>query len=122
MLMVFYSCGSGKIKTKKDVNPTTRLSDEQLLDSIQYRTFQYFWNGAEPTSGMACERIHMDGIYPENDQSVVTSGGSGFGVMAILVGIERGFITREAGVERLSKIAGFLEKADRFHGVWPHWM
>ncbi|MDP3180631.1 MAG: glucoamylase family protein [Bacteroidota bacterium] len=122
MLMVIYSCGSGKIKTKKDLASATRLSNDQLLDSIQYRTFQYFWNGAEPTSGMACERIHMDGIYPENDQSVVTSGGSGFGVMAILVGIERGFITREAGVERLSKIAGFLEKADRFHGVWPHWM
>lgn len=122
ILMIFYSCGSGIVKTKKDVAPATRLSDEQLLDSIQYRTFQYFWDGAEPISGMACERIHTDGVYPENDQSVVTSGGTGFGVMAILVGMERGFVTREAGVERLSKIAGFLEKADRFHGAWPHWM
>ena len=119
---VFCSCGSGTVKTKNNVAAAIPLSDEQLLDSIQYRTFQYFWDGAEPTSGMACERIHTDGNYPENDQRVVTSGGSGFGVMAILVGIERGFITREAGVERLSKIAAFLEKADRFHGVWPHWM
>ena len=122
ILMVLYSCGSGNLKNKKETAATAPLSDEQLLDSIQYRTFQYFWDGAEPNSGMACERIHTDGIYPENDQSVVTSGGSGFGVMAIIVAIDRGFITREAGVERLTKIAGFLKKADRFHGAWPHWM
>jgi hypothetical protein len=122
ILTVFYSCGSGNLKDKKETATTAQLTDEQLLDSIQYRTFQYFWDGAEPTSGMACERIHTDGIYPQNDQSVVTSGGSGFGVMAIIVAIERGFIAREAGVERLTKIAGFLEKADRFHGAWPHWM
>jgi len=98
------------------------ISNDSLLTLIQYQTFQYFWDGAEPTSGMACERIHTDGIYPENDKSIVTTGGSGFGVMAVLVGIERKFIKREAGVERLSKIADFLEKADRFHGAWPHWL
>lgn len=118
--MSFCSCGSGPRHGKKEV--AVPLSDEQLLDSIQYRTFRYFWDGAEPASGMARERIHVDNVYPENDKNVVTSGGSGFGVMSILVGIERGFITRKAGVERLSKITGFLEKADRFHGVWPHWM
>jgi hypothetical protein len=71
---------------------------------------------------MACERINMDGIYPQNDKNVVTTGGSGFGVMAILTAIDRNFITRKEGVERLEKIVGFLEKADRFHGAWPHWM
>jgi hypothetical protein len=93
-----------------------------LLTLIQRQTFQYFWNGAEANSGMAAERINMDGIYPENDKDVVTSGGSGFGMMAILVGIKRGFITKEQGLQRLEKIVGFLEKADRFHGAWPHWM
>jgi len=98
------------------------LSDDALLTLIQKQTFGYFWDGAEPNSGMARERIHIDNYYPENDQNVVTSGGSGFGVMSILVGMERGFVTRKAGVERLAKIASFLEKADRFHGAWPHWM
>ncbi|MEQ9439833.1 MAG: glucoamylase family protein [Cyclobacteriaceae bacterium] len=101
---------------------SARISDDSLFNLVQYRTFQYFWDGAEPNSGMAAERIHMDGVYPENDQHVVTIGGSGFGVMAILVGIERGYITREAGRERLQKIADFLAKADRFHGAWPHWL
>lgn len=98
------------------------ISDEQLMDSVQRQTFRYFWDFAEPNSGLARERFHPDGDYPQNDAHVVTSGGSGFGLMAILVGIERGYITRAQGLERLEKITGFLEKADRFHGVWSHWI
>ena len=69
---------------------------------------------------MARERIHMDNVYG-HDKDIVTSGGSGFGLMAIVVGIERGFISREDGIERFEKITSFLENADRFHGAWPHW-
>jgi hypothetical protein len=97
------------------------ITDDSLFTLTQYRTFQYFWDGAEPTSGAARERFHADNVYPDNDKNTVTSGGTGFGVMAILVGIERGFITREQGVERLTHFISWLEKADRFHGVWPHW-
>ncbi|MEQ8471848.1 MAG: glucoamylase family protein [Marinoscillum sp.] len=97
------------------------ISDDSLLNLVQYQTFNYFWEGAEPVSGMAPERIHTDGDYPDKDPNVVTSGGSGFGVMAILVGIERGFISRQQGVERFEKILNFLETADKFHGVYPHW-
>jgi len=96
-------------------------SDTSLFRKVQAATFQYFWDGAEPTSGLARERIHMDNIYPQNDQDVVTSGGGGFGVMAILVGIERKFITKQEGIKRLETILHFLETADRFHGAWPHW-
>lgn len=98
------------------------ISDDSLMTLVQKRTFQYFMDGAEPVSGLARERFHADGEYPENDMNVITSGGSGFGVMAMLVGIERGFITREDGLARLRKIADWLETADRFHGAWPHWM
>jgi hypothetical protein len=66
--------------------------------------------------------VHADGIYPENDKHIVTTGGTGFGLMAILTGIERGFITRDEGFTRLSHITEFLRSADRFHGAWPHWL
>ena len=99
-----------------------KIPDDSLLTLVQYRTFQYFWDGAEPATGMARERYHVDNIYPEDDKNVVTTGGSGFGVMAILVGIHRGFIEREQGLHRLQQIVNFLKKADRFHGVWPHWL
>ena len=105
-------------KQKEDI----KLTDEQLLDSVQKQTFNYFWEGAEPTSGLARERIHLDDIYPTHHKHIITIGGSGFGVMAILVGIEREFITREMGLERLEKAVDFLDNADRFHGAWPHWL
>ena len=58
---------------------TSRLSDEALLDSVERRTFGYFWEGAEPNSGLARERIHVDGNNPQQDDEIVTTGGSGFG-------------------------------------------
>ncbi|SMG50353.1 hypothetical protein SAMN05661096_03660 [Marivirga sericea] len=90
------------------------ISDEALLTKIQEQTFKYFWNFAHPNSGLARER--------NTSGDLVTIGGSGFGVMAIIVGIERGFITRQEGIDRFEKIVNFLTEADRFHGVWPHWM
>ena len=118
-LLIFAGCSEQR---SGGDNAAHQLSSDSLLTLVQQRTFEYFWCGAEPTSGMARERIHIDGDYPDNDQDVVTLGGSGFGVMAILVGIERGFITRRQGFERLSHIVAYLAKADRFHGAWPHWL
>ncbi|MEZ5071305.1 MAG: glucoamylase family protein [Bacteroidales bacterium] len=107
----------------ESIDPEQTLpSDDSLLTRLQYETFQYFWEGSEPNSGMARERIHMDHVYPEHDSDIVTTGGTGFGVMAILVGVERGFITREEAATHFEKIIGFLEKAERYHGAWPHWI
>jgi hypothetical protein len=117
------SCSRGKSdKSGKKVLQEVKMSDDSLLTLVENRTFQYFWDGAEPNSGMARERFHVDGIYPENDKNVVTTGGSGFGLMAILVGIQRGFISRQEGVDRYIRIVDFLKKADRFHGAWSHWI
>ncbi|ERM80490.1 hypothetical protein P872_12405 [Rhodonellum psychrophilum GCM71 = DSM 17998] len=106
---------------KTDVQ-TRKMSDEELMDMIQQYTFRYFWHGAEPNSGMAPERIHIDGEYENNDAHIVTTGGTGFGIFGLITGIERGWISEEQGLKRFEKIVGFLEKADRFHGIWPHWL
>jgi hypothetical protein len=92
-----------------------RISDDELLDLVQRQTFKYFWDFAHPVSGLARER--------NTSGDVVTTGGSGFGIMAIVTAIERGFITRAAGLQRLQTIVGFLKnKASTFHGVFPHWL
>lgn len=90
------------------------ITDEELLDLVQSQTFRYFYDFAHPSSGMARER--------NNSGDIVATGGSGFGVMALIVGMERGFITRAEGTIRLAQIIGFLETCDRFHGAWPHWI
>ncbi len=99
------------------INPAPKFStitDDQLLTKTQQQTFKYFYDFAHPASGMARER--------NNSGNTVTTGGSGFGVMALVVGMERNFITRTQGALQLNKIVTFLEKADRFHGAWSHWV
>ena len=118
MILSIIGCQSNK----KSARVADQTAEDSLLTKVQEQTFRYFWDNAETVSGLAKERTHMDNIYPENDQDVVTTGGSGFGLMAILVGIERGFITREEGFKRFKHIADYLKQADRFHGAWPHWI
>ena len=90
------------------------LSDDELLTLVQQQTFRYFWDFAHPASGMARER--------NTSGDIVTTGGSGFGIMSLIVAIERNFITRAQGIQQTDRILAFLESADRFHGAWPHWM
>ena len=91
------------------------MTDEELLTMVQEACFRYYWDGAHPNAGMAIE------ITP-GDDNLVALGASGFGIMALITGVDRQFITRAQGVERLQKILRFLQKADRFHGVWPHFL
>lgn len=102
------------------VIPPIVLTDEQLLDQAQKDALKYFWDYAEPNSKLARERYHTDN--PSFEANIVTTGGSGFGLMTIIVGIERGFVPRAEAVSRLTTALNFLETADRFHGAWPHWM
>lgn len=95
---------------------TTRpFSDAELLDLVQEGCFRYYWEAGHPHAGMAPE------ILP-GDEHLIATGGNGFGIMALLVATERGFITRAQGTDRLLKIIRFLSRADRFHGVWPHFL
>ncbi len=87
LLILFIIIILGCDQTQKKSGNTIKLTDEQLMDTVQQQTFKYFWDFADPYSGMAKER---------NTEAWVTSGGSGFGVMAIIVGIERKYITRRA--------------------------
>lgn len=91
------------------------FSDEQLQQMVQRYTFRYFWDFADPLTGLAYERSN------DKRADCITTGGSGFGVMGIVAGVHNGFVTRPEAVARLTKIVGALEKLPRFHGAWAHW-
>lgn len=98
------------------MNERPRIRDDAaLLEAVQRQTFRYFWDFAHPVSGLARERSN-------GDPDVVTTGGSGFGFMAIVIAAERGWITRDEAIDRLLKSLRFLEKAASYHGVLPHWL
>ncbi|MBS9461086.1 beta-glucosidase [Flagellimonas sp. 389] len=107
------------------VDPVTEpepepIPDKELMDLVQELTFKYFWDFADADSGAARERYHPS--EPGLGEGTVAIGGTGFGLMSILVGIERNLISREEGLQRLEQIVAFLETSDRFHGAWPHWL
>ncbi|WP_354003263.1 glucoamylase family protein [Mucilaginibacter aquariorum] len=118
------SAKSGSLQSAFTINLTTgidstnkfaAISDNQLLDLVQKQTFKYFYDFGHPVSGLARER--------NTSGDVVTTGGSGFGIMAMVVAVNRGFITRAEGLARMQKIVGFLKtKAVTFHGAFPHWL
>lgn len=105
---------AGNVTEIKPVGVIKNLSDSVLLDLVQRQTFRYFWDFGHPVSGLARER--------NTSGDVVTMGGSGFGIMAMVVAIERKWITREQAVDRMLRIINFLSKASSFHGVFPHWL
>ncbi|MFZ1228519.1 MAG: glucoamylase family protein [Saprospiraceae bacterium] len=120
-LMIFILFSISNYAQKKSnivLEPVKKgLTDDQLLEEVQKVTFRYFWDFADPVSGLARERSNVTDYGSE----VLASGGSGFGVMAIIVAVERKWITREEGAERLLKIVNYIRKADSFHGMFPHW-
>lgn len=94
---------------------TRQLTDDELLTMLQEECFRYYWESAGPHSGMTRENV-------PGDDRILATGASGFGILALIVGVDRGFITRPQGIERLTKIVDFLEKAPRYHGAWSHFM
>jgi hypothetical protein len=103
----------------KDADRLHNLSDSALLDLVQRQTFRYFWDFAHPVSGMARERSNQTFNYGDE---VVTTGGTGFGVMAVITAADRKWITRDTAAKFLLKMVNFLLKANSYHGVFPHWM
>ena len=93
----------------------TRLSDDALLDTVEKATIRYFTDYADPSTGLARERDK------DSNGPIVTTGGSGFGIMAVIAGAERGYYPKKEGVARIRKMVTSLEKMERFHGAWAHW-
>jgi hypothetical protein len=106
-------------KSRVTLRRQSTLSDTELLDLVQRQTFLYFWDGAHPVSGLARDRI---GLLSDPKDDVVAIGGSGFGVIAIIVATERGWITRNDASARIALMLDVLERATCYHGHFPHFM
>lgn len=113
--LAFFLAFSTQFSEGQTPSPAPKLTEaSEYLNVVQRHTLRYFWNGAHPISGLAPERTATPNI--------VTSGGSGMGIMAIVAGVHRGWIPRANAVQRLLKMTAFLGKAERFHGAWSHWL
>ena len=116
-----FSCAAQEqyVHPGKPVSRPANLSDSALLDLVQQQTFRYFWDFAHPVSNMSRERSNKSFGY---GSETVTTGGTGFGIMSVIVAAERKWIGRDTAARFLLKMVKFLSKADSYHGVYPHWM
>ena len=122
LLMFFNSIVIAQKSQVATFNPLDRpkkLSDSALLDLVQKQTFRYFWDFAHPVSNLSRERSNEAYNY---GNEVVTTGGTGFGIMSVIVATERKWITRDTAAKFLLKMVNFLLKANSYHGVFPHWL
>lgn len=125
-LFLSYNCSNDSNWDPNDTlinnpqEPATVYTDAQIVEMTQKDALKYFWDFAQTNSKLARERYHTDD--PSNDANIVTTGGSGFGLMTILVGIKNGYVSQPEAVSRLSTALDFLQNANRFHGAWPHWI
>jgi exo beta-1,2-glucooligosaccharide sophorohydrolase (non-reducing end) len=94
---------------------THSMSDDEVLTMLQESCFRYYWEGEHPIAGAALESL-------PGDSRMVATGATGFGVMALIVGVDRHFITREQGLDRMARIVSFFERAPRYHGAWSHFI
>lgn len=125
VFLMFFSCSRSSISETEQPPPPPeqeppKYTEQELLEKVQRDVLKYFWDFAESNSYLARERYHTNN--PGLDANTISTGGSGFGLMTILAGIENGFIPRAQAVSRLSIALEFLKNADRFHGAWPHWI
>lgn len=129
LISLFNSCSTSSSDGKEPSGtplPTTPsvpvaiLTDTEALDQVQKEALKYFWEYAETNSKLARERYYTND--PAFESNIVTTGGAGFGLMTIIAGVDRGFVPRAEAVSRLTTAMNFLEKADRFHGAWSHWI
>ncbi len=97
----------------------TLLSNTALIDLAQKASFLYFWDGAHSSYGLSRDRI---GVVKDPTDDATAIGASGFGFMAIVVAVARGWVKREAAVERLTLMLDGLERATSYHGVFAHFV
>ncbi len=107
------------LKDDRDPKALAALPDDALIDAVQRQTFRYFWDGSDAASGLALDRRTLAG---GTDNDKVAIGGSGFGIMALIVAVERGWVTRDAAFDRLRRMLDALLRATRYHGAFPHFI
>ncbi|HEY5885576.1 MAG TPA: glucoamylase family protein [Pyrinomonadaceae bacterium] len=98
-------------------------SDESFLEDVSRRSFQYFWEQADPKTGLVPDRARMDGSpLEESHRDVASIAATGFGLSALCIAAERKWITSDQARERVrNTLRYFGDKAFHQRGWFYHW-
>lgn len=93
LLVLFISCRNTRINRQLTGDDLSKASDRVFLDSLQHRTFLYFWDEANPNNGLIRDRA------PTPSFSSIAA--TGFGLTADVIGVSRGYVSREQSAKRV---------------------
>jgi len=106
--------------------PVLKLSsqDQLFLEDLQHRSFNFFWDQADPQTGLVADRARMDeSSLNENHRNVASIAATGFGLSALCIAMEHGWITQSQARERArSTLRFFADRAFENHGWFYHWL
>jgi len=104
---------------KRKVPPKSQLTDEQLLDEVQRRAILYFWETADPRTGLVNDRASNFG---DDSYTEASSAATGYGLAALAIGVEHGWLNRSEAETRARETIQFLLSMPNQHGWMLHYV
>jgi hypothetical protein len=98
--------------------------DQAFLEDLSRRSFRYFWEQADPRTGLVLDRVRTDGsIHDEAHRDIASIAAVGFGLTALCIGAERGWVRPKDAQERVrSTLRFFAKRAQQVHGWFYHFV
>lgn len=99
--------------------PPPAESDDAFLNDLSHAAFTYFWEQADPATGLVRDRAHTDGT----SVGVASIAATGFGLTAMCIGSAHEWVTPDQARERVrATLRFFAHRAYQEHGWFYHWM
>lgn len=99
-------------------------ADRTFVEDLEHRSFTYFWEQTDPGTGLVMDRARMDGGRAKGpSRNIASLAATGFGLTAICIGAQHGWISKQQGADRVrATLKFFANKASEEHGWFYHWM
>src|SRR5215470_16048793 len=100
------------------------VAAQSFLDDLQQRSFRYFWEQADPQTGLVPDRARMDGSpLDANHQNVASIAATGFGLTSLCIAADRGWTSKAEALERTRNTLRFFDsRAFHQRGWFYHWL
>jgi hypothetical protein len=97
----------------------TSITDEQLLEELQRRAIRYFWENADPGTGLVNDRANN---FAEDNYTAASTAATGYGLAALAIGVDHGWLDRTAAADRARTTLRFLLTMPHQHGWMIHFI
>lgn len=122
LLIIVCSSVSAQVRTNRPLS----TEDDAFLEDLSRRSFRFFWEQADPKTGLVSDRARANGTPYNKDhrsRNIASSAATGFALTALCIAAERGWVDRQAARERvLTTLRFYAETSPHEHGWFYHFV